>query len=77
MICSPVTPDRRSALPGDSSSAYGLAIEAAVEAEPLSAILGRVMVALLGEVPIEEVEPSERAAIRRGIDDVRTGRRRP
>jgi hypothetical protein len=77
VIYSPSKPDRRSALPGDSSTAVGLAIEAAVGAEPLSAILGRVMVALLGAVPIEEVEPSERAAIRRGLDDETAGRPRP
>jgi hypothetical protein len=77
VIYSPSKPDRQSALAGDSSSAFDLAIEAAVGAEPLSAILGRVMVTLLGAVPIEGVEPSERAAIRRGIDDETAGRPRP
>jgi hypothetical protein len=59
------------------ATAFDLTREAAVEGEPLSAILGRVMVALLGTVPIDEVEPSERDAIRRGIDDAMAGLPRP
>jgi hypothetical protein len=51
--------------------------DGAVEGEALSAILGRVMIAILDAMLVEEIEPSERAAIRRGIDDARTGRRRP
>jgi hypothetical protein len=59
------------------ASAFDLTREAAVEGEPLSAILGRVMVALLGSVSLDEVEPSERDAIRRGIDDAMAGLPRP
>jgi hypothetical protein len=55
--------------------ALDITCKAAVGGEALSAILERVMIAILGAVPIEQVEPSERAAIRRGIADTSAGRR--
>jgi hypothetical protein len=58
----------------DYSIAFDLAREAAVEAEPLSAILGRVMSAILGTIPPDDCDPSELRAIRHGVADALNGR---
>jgi hypothetical protein len=58
----------------DYAIAFDLAREAAVEAEPLSAILPRVMVTILSTLPADQCGVSRVAAIRQGVADAMAGR---
>jgi hypothetical protein len=56
------------------SQAHDLAVSAALEAEPLSTIMARVLVALLGTIPPSACDPSQIRAIRLGVSDAIAGR---